>query len=103
MPRDGRYVLKIAEPMDEVLYLDYLRLDVIDHPADIVVFPDERFATTEPPPSQELLAFRQRIFPVRAVDHRGQDVTAVLRERDGQMVDGFAARAWTGFAEEHFV
>ena len=32
VPRNGRYVLKIAEPMDEVLYLDHLRLDVIDHP-----------------------------------------------------------------------
>jgi Tfp pilus assembly protein PilF len=103
VPRDGRYVLKIAEPMDEVLYLDHLRLDVIDHPADVAVFPDERFAVADPPPSQELLAFRRRIFPVRAADHRGRDITAVLRERDGKTVGGFAPRAWTGFAEEHFV
>ena len=103
VPRDGRYLLKIAEPMDEILYLDYLHLDVIDHPADTLMFPDERFAARGPPPSQELLTFRQRIFPIRAVDHRGCDVTAVLKERDGKMVDGFAARAWTGFAEEHFV
>src|SRR5262249_3914789 len=56
-----------------------------------------------PPRSQELLAFRQRVFPVRATDHRGRDVTAILRERDGRTVAGFAPRAWTGFAEEHFV
>ncbi len=104
VPRsDGRYVLKIAEPMDEVLYLDHLRLDVLDHPDNVDVFPDERFATAEPQPTQELLAFRERIFPVQAVDHRGRDVTTVLRQRDGQMVDGFARRSWLGFAEEHFV
>jgi cytochrome c-type biogenesis protein CcmH/NrfG len=103
VPRDGRYVLKIAEPMDEVLYLDYLRLDVIDHPADLDVFPDERFVVSGPPPTQEVLAFRAPILPVRAADHRGRDVTAVLRERDGKTVDGFATRLWTGFAEEHFV
>jgi tetratricopeptide (TPR) repeat protein len=103
VPRNGRYVLKIAEPMDEILYLDHLRLEVIDHPADVAVFPDERFATADPQPTQELLAFRQRIFPVRAVDHRGKDVTAILRERDGKVVDDFAQRSWLGFAEDHFV
>ena len=102
VPRDGRYVLKIAEPMDEVLYLDHLRLDAIDHPADTVVFPDERFSVAAPP-SQELLAFRRLIFPVRASDHRGRDVTSVLRARDGKTADGFALRSWTGFAEDHFV
>jgi Tfp pilus assembly protein PilF len=101
VPRDGRYILKIAEPMDEVLYLDHLRLDVVDHPGDTVVFPDERFA--DPPPSQELLTFRDRFFPVRATDHCGRDVTAILKERDGKMVGDFAPRSWVGFAEDHFV
>ena len=64
-PRDRQYVLKIAEPMDEILYLDYLRLMVLDHPKDVTVYPDERFAE-DPPPSQDLLAFRTKVFPVSA-------------------------------------
>ncbi|MCE9565070.1 MAG: FG-GAP-like repeat-containing protein [Planctomycetes bacterium] len=104
-PRNGRYSLKIAEPMDEVMYLDKLRLDVIDHPAEVSVFPDERFATSVPQPSQELLYFRdsERIFATKATDHKGRDVTATLRERNGKHVDGFAVRSWLGYAEEHFV
>jgi lipoprotein NlpI len=101
--RDGKYLVKLTEPMDEVAYLDYLRLDVIDHPADVVVYPDERFATSAPPPNQELLAFREKIFPIQAVDHRGQDVTATLRHHDRDVVDSFARRSWLGFAEEHAV
>jgi hypothetical protein len=103
VPRDGRYVLKVAEPMDEVMYLDRLRLDVIDHPAGVEVHPDERFSTGGPPPTQELLAFADRFAPVRATDHCGRDVTETLRDRDGRMADGFALRSWLGFAEEHFV
>ena len=105
VPKNGKYVLKIGEPMDEVLYLDHLQLDVIDHPAGTSVFPDERFATADPQPTQERLFFRDsaRIFPIKAIDHRGRDVTAVLRERDGKMVDDFAIRAWLGFAEDHWV
>jgi len=105
LPRNGRFSLKIAEPMDEVMYLDKLRLDVIDHPADVSVFPDERFATAGQQPTQERLFFRdsERIFPTKATDHRGLDVTATLRERDGSHVDRFAVRSWLGYAEEHFV
>ncbi len=102
IPRDGQYVLKIAEPMDEILYLDHLQLVVLDHPKDVSVYPDERFAE-EPPPSQDLLAFRTKVFPVQARDHRGRDITETLRERDGKTVDGFDARSWIGFAEDHWV
>lgn len=101
--RNGKFVLKVAEPMDEVTYLDHLRLDVIDHPAGDVVYPDERFATGGPDPTQEPLAFRERFAATKATDHHGRDVTETLRTRDGKTVDGFARRSWLGFAEEHFV
>ena len=104
-PKDGFYILKVAEAMNEVTYLDQLKLEVVDHPADVRVYPDERFVISGPPPSQQLLAFRagQEIFSVRAVNHRGKDVTAKLRRWDRDTVDDFARRAWTGCAEEHWV
>jgi hypothetical protein len=103
--KNGKFILKVGEPMDEVMYLDRLRLDVIDHPAGVSVFPDERFATTDPQPTQERLFFRdsERVFAARTTDHRGRDVTAALRDRDGRHVEGFALRSWLGFAEDHFV
>jgi hypothetical protein len=102
-PRNGQYVLKLAEPMDEVTYLDRLELAVLDHPGDVRVFPDERLATAAPAPTQELLAFRAEIFPVRASDYRGRDMTQTLKKWDRETVDGFAKRSWLGFAEEHWV
>src|SRR5262249_45404908 len=101
VPKDGQFLLKIAEPMDEVLYLDRLQLVAIDHPADGSVYPDERLVASGPQPSQELLAFRTRHFPVKATDHRGRDVTPLVRERDRRAVDGFARRSWLGYAEDH--
>lgn len=101
--RDGQYVMRIAEPMDEVMYLDRLRLRVVDHPADSTIFPDERFAVADPLPTQTIHAYRKRITPVKAGDHRGVDGTKTIVERDSQMVDGFANRSWLGFAEEHWL
>lgn len=100
---DGRYVLKLTEPMDEVMYLDWVRLTVIDHPADMVVYPDERFATQDPAPTQALRMYKERYAPTRAVDHRGRDVTEALQQRDRHGADGFAVRAWLGYAEDHHV
>jgi tetratricopeptide (TPR) repeat protein len=103
VPKDGFFVLKIAEPMSEISYLDRLQLAVIDHPAGVRVYPDERFAASGPPPSQALIAFDREIIPLAARDHRGRDVTDVLRRWDRVTVDGFARRSWIGFAEEHSV
>jgi hypothetical protein len=102
-PLDGHFVLKVAEPMNEVTYLDRLQLLVLDHPAAVSVYPDERFVASGPPVTQDLLAFRQRVFPARARDHRGRDVTQKLMDWDRDTVDGFARRAWLGYAEEHWV
>jgi hypothetical protein len=105
VPKDGFYVLKVAEPMDEVTYLDRLQLVVVDHPAGIRVYPEERFVDGPPYPSQELRAFRAagEVYPVRARDHKGRDVTATLRHWDRDTVSGFARRTWAGFAEEHWI
>jgi tetratricopeptide (TPR) repeat protein len=102
-PRDGFYVMRIAEPMDELTYLDHLRLDVFDLPPGVDVFPDERFATSDPPATQERLFFKDRWFPHQAIDQRGRDVTALLRERDKKMVGPAEYRSWLGFAGEHWV
>jgi hypothetical protein len=101
--RDGHYVLKITEPMDETTYLDRLQLVVINHPPSERVYPEERFVTSGPPPSQRLVAFDSEIHPVQVRDHRGRDVTETLRRWDRITVDSFAKRAWTGFAEEHTI
>ena len=101
--RGGKYVLRIAEPMDEVMYLDGVRLAVVDHPADAVAYPDERFAVADPQPTQAIHAFRQRAAPVSARDHRGANRTQAVAARDGVTVSDFARRSWLGFAEEHWL
>ena len=101
VPRNGEYVLKIAEPMDEVLYLDHLKLIAIDHPAGTQVFPDERFVFALPNATEKLMAFGTKHFPKRATDTRGADVTSRVLTRDRQAVDMFAVRSWLGYAEDH--
>ncbi len=99
---DGVYRLSITEPMDEITYLDQVTLEVVDCPPGIEAHPDERFAPGGNRPSGDLIAWRETIEPVQALDLEGNDVTEALRLWDRRMVDDFRKlRTWIGYAEEH--
>jgi Tfp pilus assembly protein PilF len=82
-PRDGRYVLKLTEPMEEVGYLDRVGLVAYDLPPGWDLVLDERMATGAPPPTGEPRFFRRQVLPIRATNGRGEDVTAAVQDADG--------------------
>ena len=99
-PRNGRYVLQLTEELWETAYVDELRLLAVDHPDSVQVFVNERFV----PPAPATL----RLFPVvhprpprSAVDGRGNDVLAALRERDDVYVSDLTPLEYQGLVEPH--
>ncbi|VTS01691.1 FG-GAP-like repeat-containing protein [Tuwongella immobilis] len=102
-PIDGAFRIRIGEPMDEMMYLDRVQLRAIDHPVDVTVLADERFATSAPMPTGKPIAIRNLRHPIRAVDHRGADQLSRITAADHRMVDSFRKRSWLGYAEEHWL
>jgi len=103
-PIHGDYVLQVTEPLEEVVYFDEAKLIAVDHPAGTEVFPNEMMAVNAPPPSFETFVVRQPIEPVRAIDHRGTDVTDQLRQIDRRYAGATDPdERFTGFAKDHFV
>ena len=80
--RDGRYAIKITEPMEENAYLDSMRLHVIDLPPSWSVVPDERMATGLPDVTGRQVFFRQELLPESAINDRGDDVTELILSED---------------------
>jgi len=102
--RDGEYVFQVLEPIEEAVYFDEAKLIAVDHPAGTQVYPNEMMAVNAPPPPFELFCFKDIIEPVRAVDHRGVDVTKEISAIDRRCagatdLDG----RFVGFAKDHFV
>jgi hypothetical protein len=97
-PRNGRYELRVTNELEEVLYLDRLRLLALDHPADVLVYPDE--GMTSPPKPFRLFAVRDPRTP-RATDRSGRDVTARLAATDRAFVDDLPLERVRGYAKEH--
>ncbi len=101
--RQGRLSLRLIEPMEEVVYLDQVRLIAVDHPADVAVYPNERFASEPPFPEFRVIASRSARLPQGAWDDGGNSVMDELRARDRRYVTGFRLLPFAGFAGLHGV
>lgn len=80
--RDGRYALKLGEPMEENVYLDSARLTVYDVHEGWEIVLDERLGVNGSPPTGRAIAFRHALLPARAIDAGGRDVTELIRHPD---------------------
>src|SRR5271155_2388928 len=72
-PRGGYLSLRFGEPMEEVNYIDQVRLVAIDHPAATDVYPNERFLN-EPPFADGRAVLSANAHPLSgAWDDQGRD------------------------------
>ncbi|MCP4660545.1 MAG: hypothetical protein GY856_34530, partial [bacterium] len=81
-PRDGRLLIKLGEPMEEIAYIDTVRLVAYDLPPDWSMTLDERMGLAGPEPSGKPLFYRTIMTPLQAINDRDADVTAAIVEAD---------------------
>jgi tetratricopeptide (TPR) repeat protein len=98
---NGKVSIRFMEPMEEVNYIDQLRLIAVDHPQDVEVNPDERFLDNPPFASGRVVASEGTRLPVGAWDGEGRDVLDQLSRRDHVFASGFTTLPYDGFANLH--
>ena len=81
-PSDGMYRFKLAEPMEEVTYLDRASLVAYDLPPGWRMALDERKAIGSAAPTGSPLFYREERLAVAAVNDAGENVTAKLSIAD---------------------
>ena len=100
--RDGNLSVRFGEPMEEINYIDQLRMVAVDHPSGTEVFPDERFLSEPPFASGKTMVASAEAHPPQAAwDHQGRDVLPVLSARDHQYLRDFTNLSYAGFANQH--
>ena len=99
--RDGVYDLRITAELWETHFFDYIALLVVDHPVETDMYVDERFAVPPPPLAVHPTALPRPV--ARAWDDHGQEVTDIVRERDGRYLDTFGRGTYQGVTREHYV
>ena len=97
--RGGKLSFRLMEPMEEVVYLDRVRLLAVDHPASIEVYPNEFFAANPPYPAFKVLTSRQAKPPAGVWDDRGHDLLPDLLAH--KYVGDFELLPFKGFTKPH--
>jgi tetratricopeptide (TPR) repeat protein len=98
---NGKLSLRFIEPMEEVNYIDQLRLVAVDHPENVEVNPDERFLDDLPFASGRVVASTGAHLPVGAWDGEGRDILDAVSRRDHTFASGFTPAPYDGFANSH--
>ncbi len=99
--RNGMYSFRFGEPMEEVNFIDQVRLVAIDHPKDTSVYPNEGFLSAPPFKSENVIASNSLRSLAGAWDDKGVDVLPLLRERDHVYVKDFVNLHFSGFVNMH--
>jgi hypothetical protein len=98
---NGKISVRFMEPMEEVNYIDQLRMVAVDHPEDVEVNPDERFLDDPPFASGRVVTSEGTRLPAGAWDGEGRDALDRLSRRDHVFASGFKALPYDGFANLH--
>ncbi|MCK5159730.1 MAG: right-handed parallel beta-helix repeat-containing protein, partial [Candidatus Heimdallarchaeota archaeon] len=83
-PKDGSYIIEIAEDQDEITYLDYAELWVIDHDFGVEIYSPEAALVTCTPYLHPLVlhTVRNSFPPVSAVDRNDEDIKSAIAFAD---------------------
>jgi len=81
-PHDGHYRLKIGEPMEEVAYLDAVRLAAYDLPPGWQMVLDERMGVFGPEPTGKPYFYRNEFLPRLVHNDRDENVTDTVTHSD---------------------
>lgn len=81
VPIDGYYSIKLSEELEEIVFLDDIKLIVVDHTKDVQIFPNDMF-TLPPFPKFHIYGVKNPRPPVSAFDLKGEDVIDLIKEVD---------------------
>ena len=97
--KDGKLSFRFMEPLEEVVYLDQVKLLAVDHPAGLDVYPNEYFASNPPYPPFKVVTSRDARPPAGAWDDHGHNVLPNLLAH--KYIGDFEALPFHGFSKLH--
>jgi len=100
-PRDGHWSIIFSDRLRETAYLDRAKLLVVDHPADVVFYANERLSSRPPYPEFKLFATRSERLPVSATREDGTDILPQLSQVDRVYAPHGKPLQYEGITEKH--
>jgi len=99
-PKNGKYEIRVTNELEEVLFLDHLKLVAVEHDADSEVYPNEGLAI--PTAGKRILYTTNKArAPISAVNTNGKNVLPNIENFDRKFYDSFKSLNIRGYAAPH--
>ena len=98
--KDGMYELRVTNELEEVLFLDHLKLIAVEHDSEVEVYPNEGLGI--PTAGKRILyTVRNARPPKSAIDGSGKDVLKKIASLDRTFYDSFEHTSIRGYSKPH--
>ncbi|MEP6902182.1 MAG: FG-GAP-like repeat-containing protein [Actinomycetota bacterium] len=98
--KNGFYEIRVTNELEEVMYLDKVKLVAVEHNADAEIYPNEGLGKSES--SKEIFYTAQNEHaPLTATNSAGKDILPKIRDLDRVFYDDFKSLPIRGYAETH--
>ncbi|HEX9961882.1 MAG TPA: FG-GAP-like repeat-containing protein [Pyrinomonadaceae bacterium] len=99
-PKNGKYEIRVTNELEEVLFVDYLKLAAVEHDENTEVYPNEGLGI--PTAGKRILyTTRGEEAPLSAVDNDGKNVLPAIEKLDRRFYDSFKSLNIRGYAAPH--
>lgn len=99
-PKNGRYEIRVTNELEEVLYLDHLKLLAVEHDTDTEIYPNEGLGI--PSAGQSPMHVARNVKPPpSAIDKNGQNILTKVEKLDRVFYDSFESLPIRGYAKSH--
>jgi hypothetical protein len=100
-PKEGYWSVIFSDQLRETAYLDRGELLVVDHPADVLFYCNERLSSQPPYPDFRLFTTREERLPVSAAREDGTDILPALSTIDRVYAPHGKPLPYEGIVELH--
>lgn len=100
--KDGSYELRVTNELEEVMYLDHVKLVAVRHDENTDVYPNEGLGSSERS-KVSFVSVRNAQPPVSATNSEGKSILAKIRDLDRIFYDDFSSQPIRGYAERHSI
>ena len=99
-PKNGRYEIRVTNELEEVLFLDKLKLIAVEHDADTEIYPNEGLGI--PAAGKKILYQTKNAHaPISATATNGENVLPKIEKLDRVFYDDFRSLNIRGYAGTH--
>lgn len=98
--KDGFYELRVTNELEEVMYLDKVKLVAVEHDQNAEIYPNEGLGKSESS-NEKIVSAQNSAAPLSAVNSQGENILPKIIKEDRVFYDDFKFLPIRGYAETH--